>query len=226
MKSYDILPHEIAYLRELAKKQLDYANKPVMERRVTEWTAHNRCQGSRPMIIMELDSFWPDVKPAPFCRSKAACWLEDQLQRNIFIYEQIGDDHVTPNFITVPLHIDFIPFGLEQQRQYAEDGIGFHITPVLNDLSHVVESLPDSGFLYHEAETQALVRFVGEITGDILQPRVEHGKLLDFWDNSNGDQSDGNGKYVCGNDGRTGCVPFLSASDYRRSESLSSLAGA
>ena len=179
MKSFRILPSEIIYLRELAKKQLDYAYRPIMEQRVKEWIAHNRCRGNRPMIIIEADSFWPDVKPAPLCRSEAARWLEDQLQRNIFIYEQIGDDHVIPDFITVPLHIDFVPFGLEQQRQYAAEGIGFHIVPVLNDLPDTIESFPDSSFTCHEAETQALVRFADDTIGDILPSRVKN--TINYW---------------------------------------------
>lgn len=179
MKSYEVLPSEVTYLRELAKKQLEYAQKPVMEQRAHEWVAHNRCQGERPMVIIEVGSFWQDVKPAPVCQSEAARWLEDQLQQNIFICEHVGDDHVTPDFVLVPHHIEFVLFNLEQKREFAEGGLAYHIIPTLKELTGTVDSLSESRFAYHGAETQALVRFVDETVGGILPPRVKN--TINHW---------------------------------------------
>lgn len=169
-----ITPNETTYLRELAKKQLDYARLPVMAQRAGEWTAHNRCQGSRPMVIIEVDSFWQDVRPAAVCQSPAARMLEDQLLRNIFLHERVGDDHVIPDFVLVPQQISFVLFGLEQKREYAQEGLGFHIVPVLQELSRTVDTLPASVFAYGEEGTTAMVTFVDETVGDILPPRVKN----------------------------------------------------
>lgn len=174
-----ITPSELAYLRELAKKQLDYARQPVMAQRAIDWTAHNRCQGSRPMVIIEVDSFWQDVRPAPVCQSPAARMLEDQLQRNIFIHEHVGDDHVIPDFVLVPHRIGFVLFNTEQKKHYAEDGLGFHIDPILTTLTDTIGTLPESRFENHREDTLAATRFVEETVGDILPPRVKN--TINHW---------------------------------------------
>lgn len=44
-----MLPSDKERLRELAKRQLEIANLPVMEERKQAWYAHNSLQNSRPI---------------------------------------------------------------------------------------------------------------------------------------------------------------------------------
>mgnify|MGYP000939250798 CR=1 FL=1 len=67
---------ERRYLRELAKKQLDYANQPIMAERTALWYRHNALQGERPLIVMEMATFEGDMLPAPRCTSPAAVQIE------------------------------------------------------------------------------------------------------------------------------------------------------
>ncbi len=41
-------------LRELAKKQMEYANEPENIQRASEWMRHNQAIPGRPMIHLEL----------------------------------------------------------------------------------------------------------------------------------------------------------------------------
>lgn len=174
MTSGIITPQERACLRELARKQREYANLPVMEQRTREWIAHNRCQGTRPMVIVEAATFWPDVRPVLRCVSEPARWLEDQLLRNIFIHEQIGDDHVMPGHVHVRFEIEFTLFGLKQKKVYANDGLGYHIEPVIGDLSRDAENLGASVCTYDKHETRRRFDFAEEMVGDILPPLLKN----------------------------------------------------
>jgi len=159
------------YLRSLAHQQQDLANTQVMKERQKEWFAHNRGEGERPMIVVEEQTFWGDVKPSLQCTSRTARWLENQLLQNLFVASFIDDDKVIPDTILIPLQIHVQPFGLEFQKTKAKDGIGFHIEPVIRDFPRDLCLLKPSIFNYDKSETERVYDFVLQTVGDILPPR-------------------------------------------------------
>ena len=172
MDYYTTSPEEKTYLRELARKQLEYAHLPEMAERKKAWFAHNRVEGYRTMVVMEENSFWSDVKPAARCTNGAARWLEAQLQQHIFVHEMIGDDKVVPDTVSIPMKIGFLPFGLSPNRKNVEGGIGYHIEPVINELTADLPKLGPSVFTYNAEGTDQLKTWASELVGDILPPRV------------------------------------------------------
>lgn len=50
MENWSITQEDRNYLRELAKKQLEYSKLPVMKEREQLWYKHNNLEGERPMI--------------------------------------------------------------------------------------------------------------------------------------------------------------------------------
>ena len=53
MGYYTILHHEKEHLRELTYKCREIAENPATKKLEREWRAHNKCEGTRPMIIVE-----------------------------------------------------------------------------------------------------------------------------------------------------------------------------
>lgn len=62
-----ILPEERKILRELAKKQAEYAALPLQKEREKLWYRHNALQGERPVIVVEMPSFEKELLPAAKC---------------------------------------------------------------------------------------------------------------------------------------------------------------
>ena len=172
MNYFSVIPEEKTYLRELARRQLEYAGRPEMAERIKAWVAHNRGEGYRPMVVMEESSFWGDVRPAVRCVSGACMWLENQLQQNIFVHENIDDDKVIRADVTVPMKIDVRFLGINAQRKNVEGGIGYHIEPVLADLTRDLAKLSPSVFSYDKAFTESLKSWVNEMVGDILPAKI------------------------------------------------------
>ena len=92
---------EQTYLRELARKQTEYAALPVMTERARLWRAHNDLQGERPMIYTETSSFEKDLLLPLKCATSAGKALELELKRNVLNHEQIGDDRVVSSYYDV-----------------------------------------------------------------------------------------------------------------------------
>ena len=172
MDYYTTSPEEKTYLRELARKQLAYANLPEMAERKKAWFAHNRVEGYRTMVVMEENSFWSDVRPAARCTNGAARLLEDQLQQHIFAHEMIGDDKVVPDTVSIQMKIGFLPFGLSPNRKHVEGSIGYHIEPVITELTTDLPNLGPSVFTFNADGTELLKSWAGDLVGDILPPRV------------------------------------------------------
>lgn len=57
MNTYYVEDADKQILRELAKKQLEFAKQERNEKLKKEWTKHNELQGERPMIHLEARTF-------------------------------------------------------------------------------------------------------------------------------------------------------------------------
>jgi len=82
---------EKQYLRDLAKKQMEYAHLDIMKERTQQWYEHNALCGTRPMLIMEMSTFQDSILPKPHCQSPEAQEIERQLMIPIINHELIDD---------------------------------------------------------------------------------------------------------------------------------------
>lgn len=169
-----ITPQEIQYLRELAKKQLEYANLPIMRERERQWYLHNALQDNRTMVVMEELTFFDDVVQLK-CENPLPREIEHQLLQNIFVAEEIDDDKVIPDFYNLEIWLDYDRFGIRQNRVHAKEGIGFHFEPVLNDLEEDLDKLKPSVFSFDWEALREKKTFIEEVIGDILPVKVTNG---------------------------------------------------
>src|ERR1035437_3561621 len=89
-----VTSEERTYLRDLARRYLQYAHLPVMAERTELWYAHNELKGSRPMVVFESGGAQGEMMPKPHCTSPLARGIEFGLQCAITEYEMLGDDKV------------------------------------------------------------------------------------------------------------------------------------
>jgi hypothetical protein len=166
-------------LRELARKQAEYAALPIMAERQARWYRHNDLLGDGPMIQFETWTFEGDLLPAPRCRSKAAAEIELQIQRTILNHERIDDDRVVGPTFDIEWKRSFKLFGLEKETVHAEDSMGRslgyrHKHPIV-DLAGDLPVLGPTVAGIDRAETLAWKSFVEEQIGDLLPVRLANG---------------------------------------------------
>ena len=94
---YEISREDKKILRELAKKQLEYANMPENVKRREEWYLHNDLKGERPMIHLETATFEQEILPDRMrCGGAFARQVEKQLYGNFLnqedVYKRQGTD--------------------------------------------------------------------------------------------------------------------------------------
>jgi hypothetical protein len=176
-----ITPAERAYLRELAKKQAEYASLPIMAERTALWYRHNALQGERPLVVMEMGTFERDMLPTPQCASPAAVEIERSLRRPIISHEEIDDDKVVPNYFAIPWRIHLDEFGIEIATDRAEDAQGravaYHWQHPIKTLKADFGKLKPATFQVDRAETRAWKTFAEEILGDILPVVIKNTSL-------------------------------------------------
>ena len=169
MEQYLPIPaSEREYLRELAKKQLEYSKLPVMAERERLWFLHNRLEGTRPMVVMEEGTFVKEILPPQRCVHPAAVRMEQQLSQVIAAYETFDDDKVVPDFFPVYFDIKTEILGLARKRTIAEEGLGFHIEPVFQTLEEGLPLIKPSVYSYDRDKTTAYEKMVQDVLGDIL----------------------------------------------------------
>jgi len=159
---------EIEFLRELAKKQLNYANLPVMAERKRLWTLHNGLQGERPMVVLEENTFLGEIMPPKHCEHPFAAGVERQLNQNIAVHETFDDDKVVPDFFPVYYNIGMLFLGINQKRTAAKKGPGFHIDPVFENLEQGLQMIHPSEFSINSEKTELNEKMAMDILGDIL----------------------------------------------------------
>ncbi|WP_105614608.1 uroporphyrinogen decarboxylase/cobalamine-independent methonine synthase family protein [Vallitalea okinawensis] len=179
--TFSITQEERHYLRELAKKQLEYANLSIMDERKKLWYAHNGLKGERPVIVMEMDTFKRDLLPAFKCHSKAAIEIEKNLLIPIINHELIDDDKVVPNYYTVYSKIHINEFDFNIRKQYAVDAtgreVGFTQEHPIKNLPVDLPQLKHSTYHVDREYTYAWKSFVEEVIGDILPVKLKNDKL-------------------------------------------------
>ena len=170
---------ERRYLRDLARKQAEYASLPVMARRRQMWYDLNDSRaGARPPVIIETWTFDRDFMPAAIyrCTSQAGRLIERQLLRNVRNHELIDDDKVIPDAFELPWVMEIDEFGVKIERETVKDadGIetGYHWQHPIKDLREDFHLLkPAIGRVDREG-TRAMKAFLEELLGDLLPVRL------------------------------------------------------
>jgi hypothetical protein len=180
MAEYRLPQTDIARLRELARRQAEIAALPVMQARKRRWTDMNDGKpGARPPFAIEPGTFNRDFLPPDLfqCETAFGKTLEHLFLTNIRIHEILGDDHVCPGAIDIPMQVQTDQFGIEIKVERAEDAegvpIGYHVEhPIKNLAEDGFDMIGPSTFSVDREGTLAAKAYLEETFGDILPVRV------------------------------------------------------
>ncbi|MEI8191206.1 MAG: UvrD-helicase domain-containing protein, partial [candidate division NC10 bacterium] len=128
--NWHIPDDERAYLRDLARKQAEYAALPVMAQRKQMWYDLNDAHSStaqhaapRPPVIVETWTFDRDFMPDRIfrCQSQAGRTVEMQLLRNVRNHELIDDDKVLPDTYDMGWFVNIDEMGVKVESEAVKD---------------------------------------------------------------------------------------------------------
>jgi len=173
---------ERTYLRELARKQAEYAALPVMEQRKRMWYDLNDGRpGARPPVIVETGTFDRDFMRANVfrCASQPARGIEAQLLRNVRNHELINDDKVIPDTFNIGWFVDVDELGVRIAREAVKDaqGIetGYRFLHPIKDLERDFGILKPAVCRVDRERTMAWKAFVEDLLGDLLPVEIRTG---------------------------------------------------
>ena len=166
-------------LRELAKRQLELANSPRNRALEKQWLLHNTFKGTRPMMHVEMGTFWPEaILPLLKCESDTARNIEATLHHQFFNQEVIGDDHPIRDYFPVYWQSWFTLFGHKITTSHAaKPGLGHRFNYVIEDLEDEYDKLGASDFGIDKEGTLKEEAFCNELFGDILPAKRISGSL-------------------------------------------------
>lgn len=173
---------ERAYLRDLARKQAEYAALPVMAQREQMWYDLNDGRpGARPPVIVETWTFDRDFMPASVfrCTSEAGRAIERQLLRNVRNHELIDDDKVMPGTFDIGWFVEIDEFGVRIERETVQDAqgveTGYRFLHPIKDLERDLDVLRPAACRVDRQRTMAWQAFLEELLGDLLPVCVRSG---------------------------------------------------
>ncbi|MCX6927865.1 MAG: hypothetical protein NT154_32355 [Verrucomicrobia bacterium] len=176
MKDWTLTGREKTYVRDLAKRQQEYAMLPIMKEREARWYRHNDLQGGLPMINFETWTCENDLLEPPQCQSEAGQLIELQIKREILNHEAVGDDRVVSSCFTVPWALTMVPFNLPIESEHALDGKGrdvaYRFLHPIRDLRADLHKLQPSAHGVDREGTLSWKALVEDTLGDILPVRM------------------------------------------------------
>ena len=103
-------------LRELAKRRLEIAHDPVNLERRQAWLDLHSGAPSRPMVLAEwggIREASPPFDPELRCVDGWAQGLERALRQDIWVFEELRDDHAFEPFLDRRWHVSTTGYGVE-----------------------------------------------------------------------------------------------------------------
>jgi len=163
---------EREYLRNLAKKQLEYANTPENKQRQANWYAHNDLQRNQPMVTIEDVTFFQELARPLTCESDEARQIEENILNYIIGREDVDDDRVTPDFYGVYRYAWFTPYGIEAKRHEEKGRLAYTFAHHINDLETDFYKLGKSTWGNNMEEASKAADIATDVIGDILPIRL------------------------------------------------------
>ena len=162
-------------LRNLAKKQLEYANCPKNDEILKKWNALAEGRRETPTVRLLFSNFTHEVvAPRLQCTSDAARRLEWSLLSTLVGRELFDDDTPIDPFFNIGWNTWASPFGISAHTSRIKDQktSGYHIDPVIEDLEEDFEKLKGGSFGVNREATLQYREWVDSLIGDILPTRM------------------------------------------------------
>lgn len=175
---------DVMVLRELTKRYVEIANKPIQDERRELWRKHNSFERTRPLIYVGWLAAWHEVAESKLeCQDPLFRHLETMLRQAIF-QDQIGDDSIQEPWVTVGAvrktpagGIWGVPYG---RIPSPEKGGSWMFDPPIKrweDMERLAE-------VHHEVDEEATARNVARVQdaiGDLIEVNVDRAPVWQVW---------------------------------------------
>lgn len=179
MRNYNISESDRLILREVAKKQLEFAKMDRNAELIERWTKHNELEGDRPMIHLEAGTFEHEILPQRLrCEGEFAREVETAMYQNFQNQEYFDDDRVTPDYFGLKYDMNFTLFDVQMKVQETvnaagEKTLGHQFASIIEDLEDDYDKLKKSTYGVDIESTFAKKQAIEEAIGDILPVKLE-----------------------------------------------------
>lgn len=177
MSTWSATKEERRYLRELAKKQAEIANLPVMEKRRRQWFDLNTGRPAVPPVVIETWTFDSEFMPCEEVMrtiSEGARRIEWSLLCNIRNHELIDDDKIIPPYYRVGWNFDVKKYGFDIGIYQAEEpGVAYQFKHPIEDLERDMDKVKPSEIFFDREGSIEWKHFVEDVIGDILPVVLE-----------------------------------------------------
>lgn len=166
-------------LREVAKKQLELANREENKQKIKNWYLHNDLKGEKPMIHLEMWTFAQEIIPQRLrCQGEFARQVETNLYCNFLNQELFNDDRVTPDYYPLNYDTYFQLFDIEikvnhTEGQDGQESLGHQFQSIVEDLEDDYDKLKPTRYGVDEALTMRKKQVIEEAIGDILPVKLQ-----------------------------------------------------
>ena len=162
-------------LREIAARHLEMANSPRNAEIMKQWEYLANGKRESPTVRLLFSNFTHEViTPRMRCEGKTARDVEFSMLWKLVGRELFDDDTPLEPYQDVSLICSVRPFGAANRitRASGEHAMGFHIDPVVTDLTEDMDMLRGGGFSADMDATKAKMALMDDIMGDILPVRM------------------------------------------------------
>lgn len=158
-------------LRELTKRQMEYATSPRMQELKKLWIDHNACKPTRPLMVVETGFAQDVIEPQMRCEGKTARELEWHIYYHLVNHEIYKDDRVVQDFFGVTYPYWFKPFGLDVKIIHT-DGVGHQFVEQIHDLGEDFHLLHKSTYGCDREAAQRKLDLCNDLFGDIIPVKM------------------------------------------------------
>jgi hypothetical protein len=169
-------PDDLQILRTLARRKREIANDPVnLERREAWYRLDAGAPDARPMVLAEhggiADLHKPFTEARLRCQDRTARGIEWGLRNEIFMFEELKDDHVVEPCLSLNWHISVGDYGVPvvQHRVDGYEGMGSRAwDPPIKDLDRDFGKLHSRSYTVNRESTLAHKARLEAIFEDLL----------------------------------------------------------
>ncbi len=177
----DALPqHDLDILRRLAERKASISQDPVNQERRKAWYALDSGTNDRVMVLAEHGGIMDKKKPLSAdnleCTNEWARGLEHSLRNEIYLFEELKDDHVVEPFINTNWNVNSTDYGVETitHRGGDENQMGsYRWDPPITDLDRDFHKLKPRTFSVDRQSTMKYKAQLENVFDSILPVRIK-----------------------------------------------------
>ena len=167
---------EVEYIRDLAKKTVEYANLPEMAEKKQLWKAHNSLNQKRPMLLVFPECAWNELLPEKTlrCEDNKLRTIEKEIKMCLYQKEHFKHDLPIETDYVINKCITDTGWGLDIHGSFGskEGQETWGNNPVINSIADL-EKLNSPIVHYDHKKTMEEYNYVGELIGDIMNVKLK-----------------------------------------------------